>query len=247
MHKKKKRAPVTLIAAIITAVSVIVAAIISRQQTVIVLAEAHATGTVAAGRASQAVEILRNTIEAPTITPPPSQTLYTTYTPLPLPTNSPTSQPTESVAPEIQSAGYVFFDDFEAGIAPEWKVQYGQVGMFDGKLTVIDPSRAPYAYHYIILDTLYWKDMTIEIDLAPFNGAFYGGEPDSIGAIVLHQAKDAPSVGLRFYTGRDGLQFGTLSADGEWYLPTELVDGFGNDFTLHDRNHTIKVVAEGLS
>jgi hypothetical protein len=160
---------------------------------------------------------------------------------------SPTDPPTETIVPEIQPTGSVFFDDFENTLSPQWKVIYGQLDMFDGKLTVVDPSRTPNAYHYIILDNLYWKDLTIEIELAPFDGAFYGGEADSIGAIVLHQNNDAPSVGLRFYTASDGLQFGTLSTEGEWLLPTSLVDGFANDFTLHDRVHTIKVVAKGLS
>lgn len=160
---------------------------------------------------------------------------------------SPTAQPTETIVPDIQPSGFVFFDNFDNDLSHQWKVQYGQVGMFDGKLTVTDPSRTPNAYHYIILDNLYWKDVTIEIELAPFDGAFYGGEADSIGAILFHQSNDAPSVGLRFYTARDGLQFGTLSAEGEWSLPTSLVDGFANDFTLHDRVHTIKVVVKGLS
>lgn len=160
---------------------------------------------------------------------------------------SPAAQPTEMIIPEVQPSGYVFFDDFENNLSPQWQVQYGQLGMFDGKLTVTDPSRATNSYHYIILDNLYWGDLTIEVELAPFDGAFYGGEPDSIGAIVFHQGNDSQSVGLRFYTARDGLQFGTLSAQGEWSLPTSLVDGFTNDFTLHDRVHTITVVAEGLS
>ncbi len=161
--------------------------------------------------------------------------------------SSPTTQPTETSVSEIQPSGYVFFDDFENALSSQWKVQYGQLDMFDGKLTVVDQSRTPNAYHYITLDKLYWKDLTIEIELAPFDGAFYGGEADSIGAIVVHQNNDTPSVGLRFYTARDGLQFGTISTEGEWLLPTSLVDGFANDFTLHDRVHTIKVVVKGLS
>lgn len=161
---------------------------------------------------------------------------------------TPVAPPTDTPIPEVQAPGYVFFDDFEHDLSPEqWKVLYGQLGMFDGKLTVVDPARTPNAHHYIILDNLYWKDLTIEVELAPFDGAFYGGEPDSIGAIVLHQGNDSQSVGLRFYTARDGLQFGTLSTEGEWSLPTSLVDGFANDFTLHDRVHTIKVVVKGIS
>jgi hypothetical protein len=155
--------------------------------------------------------------------------------------------PTETVSPvTVQSDGYEFFDDFEFGLSDQWKIQYGQLGMVDGKLTVTAPSKGTQTYHYIVLDDLYWSDMTIEVELAPFDGIHYGCDANGAGGIILHQGLSSQAAGFMYCARYEGVQLGTFIDDGEWsILPGSYVSGWPQNFSFHGSWHTIKIVSKG--
>lgn len=185
-------------------------------------------------------------------TPIPINTVYIREVPTKTATNIPPvintieSLPTETISYTIQPVGYEFFDDFELGLSDQWKIQYGQLGMVDGKLTVTAPSKGTQTYHYVVLKDLYWGDVTVEVELASFNDLLNGTASDGVGAIVFHQGASFKAAGLMFYPRYEGMEFGTFSEDGEWLsLPASFVSGLKIGFDLYNSVHTIKVVSKG--
>jgi hypothetical protein len=185
-------------------------------------------------------------------TPIPIDTAYIREVPTKTATNIPPvintieSLPTETISYTIQPVGYEFFDDFEFGLSDQWEIQYGQLGMVDGKLTVTAPSKGTQTYHYIVLDDLYWGDMTIEVELAPFDGIHYGCDANGAGEIILHQGLDSQAAGFMYCARYEGVQLGTFIDDGEWsILPGSYVSGWPQNFSFHGGWHTIKIVSKG--
>ena len=156
MFQRLTVASATLIAAIIAAVGVIIGAVIGRQQTVIILDSANATNTVIAAKASQAVAILQDTIEAPTATSLPTQTLYPTYTPYPTYTfvPSPTIPPTPSIL-------LPFSDNFDNGINSNWKSIKGTWRTVNGRLI----ADAGNDFSTITVGDKNWQNYIFEVDV----------------------------------------------------------------------------------
>jgi len=176
------------------------------------------------------------TVVGNTSLPVSTVTLSPTVLPSPSATLSPTALP----------SGFEFFDDFEFGLSDQWEIQYGQLGMVDGKLTVITPSTGTQTYHFITLRELNWGDVTVEVELASFNDLLNGTTSDGVGAIVLHQSVNSQAAGLMFYPRYEGMEFGIFSDDGEWSpLPTSFISGLKNGFDLYNSVHTIKMVSRG--
>lgn len=174
--------------------------------------------------------VLQNTVDAPT--PPP----YPTYTPqqaIVITATPPPSTPTRTALP-IQSTGFVFEDDFENGLDSNWNIKYGELGMANGKLTIISPFSKQHSNYLAVLDGYYWGNYKVTFEIAPFEdtGAFESDNGQV--AILLRYQEGQDNVGFYMSGGTVGVQFGKYTKNKEWELyASSLVTGREGDFNFY--------------
>jgi DNA-binding CsgD family transcriptional regulator len=134
---------------------------------------------------------------------------------------SPPPTPTDVPAPVLEP-GYVFSDNFDLGPDPAWEVIYGEPGMANGKYTVISPINEIQTTHFSLLSNLLWENVSIEIEMSEYARNSSRG---AIFAVVIHYDSNNGGVGLYIAPSSDGIQFATISNNGEWTLiGSSLVD-----------------------
>ena len=142
----------------------------------------------------------------------------------------------------IQPVGFIFSDDFEDGPDPNWHVLFGNLGMANGKYTIIEPFTNRHDRHLSILENHYWQNVSVTIELADFEDIFVAKSDNAKGAIIFGFTPEKESIGLFISPGDVGLQFGIMTSDGTWTPHSgSLVDGDSGDFELGDASNTIKV------
>lgn len=174
--------------------------------------------------------VLQNTVDAPTPLP------YPTYTPqqaIVITATPPALTPTPTALP-IQSSGFVFEDDFENGLDPNWNIKYGELGMANGKLTIISPFSKQHSNYLAVLDNHYWGNYKVTFEIAPFEdtGAFESDNGQV--AILLRYKEGQDNVGFYISGSIVGVQFGKYTKNKEWELyASSLVTGREGDFNFY--------------
>lgn len=150
--------------------------------------------------------------------------------------------PTPTQEGQLVSPGESFFDDFEEGIDPAWIILSGEIGMSNGKMTVITPyTQGRGMTHLVQLDNLIWENYRATIDLAGFPAQ----HESSMGCILIRYNPNGESIGLRFsgYTGY--VELGYFSKNQEWtpYPGTYYSNYFGtpNSIRIESRGEIYKV------
>lgn len=138
--------------------------------------------------------------------------------------------------PEVQSAGYVFSDDFDRGLDELWSYDSDNVGMANGSLTIISNPETVAARSYsAILDQLYWENFSVTITLdsfvaSNFMGCSYDCDAAAYGAVILRSLQGEPDIGLLIQPSGIGVAFGTMDDRGNWTIQSGTV---GTGFNLN--------------
>lgn len=165
MSKDPNEATARIIAAIITAAAAIIAAVITGVISFLAVQKAQSTSTVLAQAVTRSVATqssLQKTITAPTVTALPTHTSLPTEASTPTVTSTPTARPIPTASPtptntSIPTPTPLLKDDFNAGLAPVWKVRSGNAVVVNEQLTADQQT-------WLTVEGSSWTDYQIEFE-----------------------------------------------------------------------------------